>query len=155
MQRNEDEKIVVMDKDMFRHLLTYAEAGSLDAGEHFCEKTVAQIKKHVSRFNIHQRIAMASDVREAKLFKAQRRKFAKKAARLSSQRDVVRYMVDHQHQVIFPVKIIGKSSLGPHLLKYRSLCDGWEGEAVVDYIFETREELPAAYRVVQEGERIE
>lgn len=155
MQRNEDEKIVVMDKDVFRNLLAYAEAGSLAAGENYRSMTVAQIKKHVARFNIHQRTAMASDMREAKLFKAERRRLAKKAARLSSQRDVVRYMVDHQHQVIFPVNIIGKSALGQHRLKYRSLCDGWESEAVVDYIFETREELPAAYRVVQEGERIE
>ncbi|QZE59970.1 hypothetical protein pEaSNUABM35_00053 [Erwinia phage pEa_SNUABM_35] len=155
MEKNTDEKIVVLDKDMFGRLLSYAQVGERECGENFFGRSVAQIKKHVARFNIHQRTAMASDLRDAKLYKAERRRFVKKASRLSSQRETVRYMVDHQHRLIFPVKIVGKSSHGAHRLKYVSLCDGWPGDAVVDYIFETREELPADYRVLQEGERIE
>ncbi|QZE58960.1 hypothetical protein MPK64_gp057 [Erwinia phage pEa_SNUABM_16] len=155
MEKNTDEKIVVLDKDVFGRLLSYAEVGERDCGENFFGQSIKDIKKHVARFNIHQRTAMASDLRDAKLYKAARRRFVKKAARLSSQRDTVRYMVDHQHKVIYPVKIIGKSAIGPHRLKYESLCDGWTSDAVVDYIFETREELPADYRVVEVGERIE
>lgn len=155
MEKNTDEKVVVLDKDVFSRLLSYAQVGERDCGENFFGQSIKEIKKHVAHFNIHQRTAMASDLREAKLYKAERRRFVKKAARLSSQRDTVRYMVDHQHKVIFPVKIIGKSSSGQHRLKYESLCDGWQGDAVVDYIFETREELPADYRVVEVGERIE
>ncbi len=155
MERNNDDKIVVLDKDMFSALLAYAEIGSREAGEHYLSKSVAQIKKHVAHFNVHQRPVLSQERREARLYHEQRRRNAKKAARLSSQWETVRYMVDHQHQVIFPIKIIGQSKLGHYRFKYESLCDGWKGEAPIDYIFETREELPANYRVIEKGEQVE
>ncbi|AWY08336.1 hypothetical protein HOT49_gp056 [Erwinia phage vB_EamM_Alexandra] len=154
MEMNKDTNIVVMDKDMYRTLLQYAHCGERDCGQAFFGKTVNEIEKHVSRFNIVQHDQHLASLEIARLGKAERRRLIKAARRMSSQRETVRYMVDHDQQLIFPVLVIGKTT-DQLRLKYRSLCDGWESTVRLPYIFETYEELPQHYRLVQEGERIE
>ncbi|QZE59298.1 hypothetical protein MPK66_gp054 [Erwinia phage pEa_SNUABM_2] len=154
MEMNKDTNIVVMDKDMYRTLLQYAHCGERDCGPAFFGKTVEQIQKHVSRFNLAQHDQHLAALKVERLTKVERRRLVKVARRMSSQRETVRYMADHDQRLIFPVMIIGKTS-DQLRLKYRSLCDGWESEVRLPFVYETREELPADYRVVQEGERIE
>ena len=155
MERNTDENIVVLDKDMYRRLVQYAKCGEADCGEGFFGKTVKEIEKHARRFNSNIQEQHDYKMRQDYRSKEEKRQFIKKARRLLSQRDTVRYMVDHDMHFIFPVQITGASSLGEHRIKYRSLSDGWESEASANHIYETREELPASYYVVKEGEKVE
>lgn len=155
MEKNTDDRIVVLDKDMYRRLVSYAECGERDCGPNFFGKTVEEIKTHATKFNVHLQAAAYTEKRQKNLFKEEKRKLRKKARRLSSQRDIVRYMLDHVHQVVFPVMVIGVSAYGEYRLKYRSLSDGWESDCLAELIIETAEELPKHYRVVREGEVIE
>lgn len=155
MERNTDKKVVVLDKDVYHTLVQYAECGERDCGEGFYGKTMRELEKHARHFNPHLRPPFEQELENERLGKAERRRLVKKARRLSSQRDPVRFLVDHQHRVIYPIVIIGVSSDNQLRLKYRALSDGWESYAMADLIFETPEELPQSYRILKEGENAE
>ncbi|QZE57937.1 hypothetical protein MPK70_gp061 [Erwinia phage pEa_SNUABM_33] len=155
MERNTDEKVVVLDKDVYRTLVQYAECGERDCGEGFFGKSMNELQKHARHFNPHLRPPFERMLENERLGKAERRRLVKKARRLSSQREPVRFLVDHQHRVIYPIVIIGVSSDNQLRLKYRALSDGWESCAMADLIFEKPEELPQSYRVLKEGEKAE
>lgn len=155
MERNTDKKVVVLDVEVYRTLVQYAECGERDCGEGFYGKTMRELEKHARHFNPHLRPPFEQELENERLGKAERRRLVKKARRLSSQREPVRFLVDHQHRVIYPIVIIGVSSDNQLRLKYRALSDGWESYAMADLIFEKPEELPQSYRVLKEGEKAE
>lgn len=155
MERNSDEKIVVLDVDVYRTLVQYAECGERDCGIGFYGKSVKELEKHARHFNPHLRPPFEQELENERLGKAERRRLIKKARRLSSQREPVRFLVDHQHKVIYPIIITGVSPDNQLRLKYHALSDGWDSAAMVDRIFETPEELPQSYRLFKEGEKCE
>ena len=153
--KNDNPNIVVLDIEMYRTLVGYAKCGEADCGEGFFGKTMRDIEKHARHFNVHLRPQFEQQQKNERMAKAERRRLIKKARRLSSQREPVRFLVDHQHRVIYPIVIIGVASDNQLRLKYHALSDGWESYAMVDRIFETPEELPQSYRVMKEGEKCE
>ena len=155
MERNSDEKIVVLDADMFSTLVQYARCGERDCGEGFYGKSVKELEKHARHFNPHLRPPFEQELENECMGKAERRRLIKKARRLSSQREPVRFLVDHQHKVIYPIIVTGVSPDNQLRLKYHALSDGWDPYAMVDRIFETPEELPQTYRMMKEGEKCE
>ena len=155
MERNSDEKIVVLDAGMFSTLVQYARCGERDCGEGFYGKSVKELEKHARHFNPHLRPPFEQELENERLGKAERRRLIKKARRLSSQREPVRFLVDHQHKVIYPIIVTGVSPDNQLRLKYHALSDGWDSYAMVDRIFETPEELPQTYRLFKEGEKCE
>lgn len=155
MERNSDDTVVVLDVEVFNTLVQYAHCGERDCGEGLYGKSVKDIEKHARHFNPHLRAAYAQELTNERLGKAERRRLIKKARRLNSQREPVRFLVDHQHKVIYPIIITGVASDNQLRLKYHALSDGWDSAAMVDRIFETPEELPQSYRLFKEGEKTE